>query len=290
MEKLTGELLQFDATDGIGLNGFLVHSGRKTRNVLIHVAGMTGNFYRSKFHWELAKAIKGRGFDLFLTGTRGDNNITGFYKCGKEDRAYIGTSYEVVTECVFDIEGAIRALRKLGYTNFALSGHSTGCQKVTYYQSKKKNRQVNAIVLLAPADDHNFEKKKLGKKYMKTVKLAQQMVRRGRGDELTPACITHYSWKRFLSYALPQNTEARLFNYDGALREFAGITVPVLVVFGSKEEYAAKPIKEYGKILAARTNSKRFTFISVPDANHSYHHKEDKVAKLVFSWLSRNWR
>ena len=64
----------------------------------------------------------------------------------------IGGCYEKFTDSILDIEGAISYVKKIGYDEIILEGHSYGCNKVAYYCSKNKDEAIKEIVLLAPCD------------------------------------------------------------------------------------------------------------------------------------------
>lgn len=179
-------------------------------------------------------------------------------------------------------------MRKVGYRKIVLSGHSTGCQKVTYYQSKTQDKKVDAIILLAPADDYNANKKELGENFLKTVRLAKNMIRTGKGDELLPkeTKIFFKTAKRFISVADLKQVEAQLFNYESKrLTYFAKIKCPIFVVFGDKEEYRTKPVTEYMKKLQHDTNSKNFGYAIIKGADHGFTSKEKETAKAIINWL-----
>ena len=94
-----------------------------------------------------------------------------------------------------------------------------------------------------------------------------------------------FSPRRFLSVADLGNIEARLFNYDGRMSEFANIKIPTYVVFGTKDEGAVKPVREYIKILGERSNSKVFSSFIIRGASHSFRGYEEVVAGQTVRWL-----
>lgn len=280
------ELVKFYASDGLTLHGLLFRSGKKTKNVIIDVFGMTGDFFGMNHLQEFVNLARKSKFDIFFAGNRGLGVVFRFDKKGSKKSFYSGTAKERFEDCTHDIKGAVRAMKLLRYSNIVLQGQSTGCQKITYYQYKTRDKNVKALVLMAPADDYNLARKTLGKKFSKAVKIAKQMVRNGRGDELIPSWISKYTAKRFLSFADPKNAEAQLFNYDGDLKMFSKITVPILAIFGSKEQYALKPVRKYMRILESKTNSKKFAWKIIKGGNHTCEGKEAELARTVIKWLA----
>lgn len=287
MEKLGCELIAFETKDRLKLHGALFSQGRKSRKAIVHFHGMTGNFFSHPLVWELARKSHSAGFDLFSANNRGFGNLTSFRK-GKK-RLKIGTALEKFTDCIKDIDAAISALQKLGYKEFVLCGHSTGCQKITYYQAKRKNLKVKALLLLAPGDDYNLAKTALKGKFDKAVNVARKMLSEGRGNERMPlwAHPTGYSALRFLSYADTRNPECQLFNYGGKLSLFSKVKVPILAMFGSKETVTDKTPMQMLAKLREKSHSIMLETVLVKGADHGFSGKEKEAVKRIIEFLGR---
>jgi alpha-beta hydrolase superfamily lysophospholipase len=284
---MCGELVKFTTKDGLVLDGFLFRSKRNNKRAILNVFGMTGNFFSSARYGALCAAAKGGGVDIFLANNRGMGVVNSFHTTGKR-RWYIGTAREKFEECIFDIDGAVKFLTRQGYREIILQGHSTGCQKVTYYCYRGMDQRVKGMILLAPCDDYNLARQvELKGKFPLAVRLAKEMVRSGKGIEFTPEWISHYTAKRFLSYADPKNIEARLFDYDSKMKEFGRIRQPILTVFGSKEENLTKPVRKYMSILESRTGSSDFEWKIIAGADHSFVGKEKELARIALDWAAR---
>lgn len=288
-QKMPGELVKFTTKDGLVLEGFLHHSAKKNRRAIIHVHGMIGTFYKPPFLWELSKELKDTGYDLFMFNNRGTGLETRFTSKGR--RKDIGTAHEKFEECILDIDAAIKTMQELGYKEFFLSGHSTGCQKITYYQAKKQNKKVKALLLLAPADDYNEARKKLGKKFQTAVKTAKQMDRQGKGPEIVPKWVSTYSGieafsaKRFLSVADSKSTEAQVYNYHGRMANFSKIKEPMFAVFGSKEAHKEISPRKMLKILREKTNSELLITCEIKGAKHSFYGNEKELVKGIKNFI-----
>lgn len=283
MRILNGQLVKFTASDGLELDGFIARGPKKTKTLLIHVHGMTGDFPSYRLHWIITETMHKIGIDTFLINTRGKSWYSWFHKGNKE--LIIGTCKERFEDSEKDIDAAIRAAKRLSYKKIILSGHSTGCQKITYYQSRAQDKNVAALVLLAPADDYSVTHKEMGRRFAKAVKLAKSMVRRGKGSEQMPSWVTKSTAKRFLSYADPKNVEAQVFNYDGELKHFQRVRCPVVAVFGSREEYKDRPVTRYGEILKSKTRSKNFNFVVIKGGDHGFKGHERGTIEKVAEWL-----
>ncbi len=283
-----GKLVNFYAKDGIRLSGFLV--GRKrAQTCAIFIHGMTGNFYGFDLPFLIADKLAKKDTALFTLNTRGHDMAARIYgyKNGKKIKLVGGTDFEKFEDSVLDIDGAIKIIEKKNFKKFILIGHSTGCQKVTYYQYKKRNKKVLALVLLAPCDDYNLHRKELGSKFAEVVKTAKTMVKNRKGNEVS-VLTSNFSAKRFLSVADTKNVEARLFDYDGKLDEFSKIKIPILAVFGSREQFAVKPVKTYLKMLGERTKSEYFESHLVKGAKHSFENHEEEVSNIVAKFISKS--
>jgi len=284
---LKGELVSFTTKDGLMLYGLLARPKRKSGIALINVHGLTGNFYRSSYVKALAKAAVAANLNFLTIEERGSYIAFRPRLKNKNSKKYMaGGAFEKFEDSVFDIEGAIRFLGGLGIKKIFLIGHSTGCQKVTYYQYKKKDKRVKAIILLAPADDYNLQKAELGKQFGSAAAFAKR--NKNHKDALMPGRYTKalLGVKRFLSFSDLRFAEARLFNYESnKLKEFGTIRQPILALFGDKEEYALKPVREYMKILERDTRSKRFDYLIIKGADHGFVGKEKNAAKAIMRWL-----
>jgi predicted alpha/beta-fold hydrolase len=284
--RLDGKLIRFPTTDKLELQGFLA-APRNSKRCILHVHGMTGSFYDSRLAWHIAKAAMRRGLAVFLLNTRGHDMVNGMDTWNRKKYGPIaGTDFERFEDCVTDIGAALAELKRLGFKDFVLSGHSTGCQKITYYQYRRKDRNVKGIALLAPASDYEIARKELGRKFSRVVAYAKRMVRDGKGNVQDKKIPQFFSAKRWLSIADLKNPEARLFDYDGKLSEFSRVTVPILAVFGSKEQHVYRPVERYLSTLGKRTRSLAYTPYIVKGGNHSFHGFEGNAAKVVVGWAA----
>lgn len=278
MEKKL-ELITFETTDGYELDGALVYSDNST--LIIHIHGMSGNFYGGKINKLFLNEIS-KDFDVLAINTRG-HGLTEKIR-GKKKKVLGGTSNEIFTDTIYDIEGAIKFAKKLGYKNIILSGHSTGCQKITYYQAKKQNKIIKAFLLLSPCDDYGLTKKQ--KHYKKYFNLAKKMMKSKKANEVLKIPNNTFTAKRWLSIADPKNEEAKVFNYESNLNYFSKIKEPIFVSFGSKD-YFGKSLnaKKTLNILKNKTSSSIFETVIIPNADHMYKGKEKELKERIEEFL-----
>ncbi len=280
---MNGEIINFLTGDGLQLYGFL--SGAKSKVGIIYLHGMTGNFYWKDFISELSDATEKNKIRLLSFGNRGAGLISNFYKKNGRSRT-IGTNLEKFEDCAKDIDAAVSFMRKRGFKKIFLAGHSTGCQKSAYYMAKRNDKRIAGIILLAPADDYGIYKKKFGNRMKKLLQVSRKMISKGKGNELMQKYSGEipYSAQRLNSVVDLKRAEARIFNYETDLEFVKKIRVPMLAVFGAKEEHAIiKPQKMLDMIKAAARA--RCETLLVSGANHSFKGKEKHVVNAVVNWV-----
>ncbi len=254
------------------LDGFWVTAKRKprTRQLLVFVHGMGSNFYKSQFKKAWMRLAPPRGIDVFCFNNRG---------CEAD------VADETFIDCLADIDAALAFARHEGYREIYLLGHSTGCQKIMYYQHKRKPRDVKALLLTAPGDDLAIARRDLGKDYDKWIHRARELVHSGKGENrLPPKCLS-FSARRFVSAADPRSLEANLFRLDGDLKIFRKLTLPILAVFPEEEQYACIPVREAGEMLRRASRSKHFANLYIPRADHSFRGEEEACVRECLCWL-----
>lgn len=286
--RMRGDLIHFEALDKLELEG-LLSAPAKSKICVVHVHGMTDNFTGLSLVDSVMRAAFAHGMSFFTFNNRGMGTITVFQRL-KEHRIYrtMGTSFENFVDCVLDIHAALKMLRERGYTKFILSGHSTGCQKILYYHMKKQSQAVKGLIFLAPADDMNYQKKMLGKrKFKETLKIAAELVSSGQGKELMPTQIepSYFSAKRYYELYRPGTIEGNLFNYEGDLSAVSKVKIPLLAVFGSKEEYAALSPRRMLRLLHQKFHHPYSRTVLIKNADHCFCNFENDAEKVVTQWL-----
>ena len=279
--SVAGELASFSSGAGRRrrmLDGFHVKGAGP---LVVFVHGMGSNFYRSGLKKAFLAGGAARGEGVLSFDNRGAGR---------------GTEGERFRECLDDIDGALRWARRRGYREAVLVGHSTGCQKITYWQAMRGGRggrdraAVRGLVLLAPADDNAILRRDLGRAFAGRVAWAKRQVAEGRREAQVPGLYERFEAARFLSVADERNPEANVFRYAGRLEKFRKVKIPVLAVFGSEEEFAAIPPSEMLGILAEKTKSARFLGWEVEGAGHGFHGFEEDVAEGTFRWIATQGR
>jgi pimeloyl-ACP methyl ester carboxylesterase len=273
---IPGDLVAFPAAGRL-LDGFWRHGRERQPRLLVLVHGMGGNYYRSALKQELMERGPGAGCDVLSFNNRGSGE---------------GVLTERFSGCLADLDGALAFGRRAGYRRFILAGHSTGCQKIAYYQSRRKDPAVEAFVHLAPGDDYAITAREMGERAL--ARLVARLSKRAaacKGAEPVPRVkglpemCAGFSCERFLSIADPRRVEAGLFRYGGPLRVFSRLALPTLVLFGDREEFACLPLERMAAILRAKTAAACFRFRVIRGADHGFHGKEREAAAAVYAFI-----
>jgi alpha-beta hydrolase superfamily lysophospholipase len=280
-------LQRITTKDGLELQGLLFEPDKKTAKALIHVHAWVGNFYENNFINYIAEAAVAQGFAFLTFNNRGAGFVTDFIKRNRSGFKYvrIGGASEKFEDCVLDISAVLDFLEKRGYKSFVLQGHSTGCQKATYYKFKTKNKKVCGLVELSPADDVAYVKKLLGGKYREALNIAKKMVSSGKSGEPVPAWMAFYpslSAKTFLNIADPKSVSAKIFDYIGELKEIKNVECPVLAISGSRDEYQDNP---EGKLEILKNQVANCSTKFMINSDHWFTNYEKQLAKLIGNWL-----
>jgi len=86
---------------------------------------------------------------------------------------------------VDDISGIINYVKEKGIGEIYLVGHSTGCQKIAYYLSRKNHSQISGAVLIAPMSDYAASLKLNTDSLLeKQLSLANDLLQDGKPNEL----------------------------------------------------------------------------------------------------------
>ncbi|MDR0993942.1 MAG: alpha/beta fold hydrolase [Verrucomicrobiota bacterium] len=252
------------------LDGFFRPAPEAISPLLVFVHGMGSNFYRSALKKAFLDVAPAMGVSILSFNNRG---------------AERGTEDERFETCLLDLDAVMSFARRHGYRQIVLIGHSTGCQKATFWQAKRQRREVKGVVLLAPTDDQATVQRDLGRRFEQKVAWAREQVALGKGDRLVAGLYERFTAARFLSVADPRRTEASLFRYAGPLTHFRRVRCPVLAIFGEKEEFAAIPPAQMLGILRRKTRSVDYDDWLIPATGHSFKGCEQELALVVCDWI-----
>lgn len=306
---MTTDHISFSTTDRLTLPGLLYAPSQPTATAVVWLHGMgdSGVFYSPKRITALAEALTEQGMALLAFNNRGAHNSKILYhddptiaKSAQRYRA--GTHYELIADCVHDIDGAVDFLSQLGYSQLHLAGHSTGANKIAVYDALQPNNPFLKYVLAGPGDDVGLWYQQLGAaKFDRALSYANAALDNGRPYKIMPIYSGLFPFSaQSVADMLSPDGDYNIFPYYEALhgtlgtkplfRHYGAITRPMLIIAGEHDEStsSAGGTEAAFKLLKENTNRLALAesdFKIVANSDHSFHGAEADFAKKVASWL-----
>lgn len=297
------QLTHFLTPDKLRLPGLLYEPDSKTKKVAIylHGNGTSSVFYDPSINMS-GKQFTDNGIAYFPFNNRGANLIKSLKKetPNGEERVMYGTAYELIKECILDINGAIEFLKEKGYEEFYLIGESTGANKIVVYNYYQQQNPVSKYILLSGGDDTGLYFNELGTdKFMQILKVSKEKIAEGKGTELISTDLYSVMPMSYQSMydTLNPDGDYNIFPYNEVMnnlhlsskelfREFKTINKPTLVVYGAEDEFCYGKVPECVEILKENTtHSDLFEYNIIEDADHGFHGKEQELFNLITSFL-----
>ncbi len=264
------------------LNG-LLFGPRTPERVLVWVHGLGGSAFSNGGY--LAKIVD-RKTAVLTFSNRGHDIVSGIRREDGTHGPYGGEVHEVFTECVDDIEGAVRFARRLGAKEIYVGGSSTGSQKTVYWASHiKRARGVRGLVLAVPLSDHASAVALHGARQVRrALEAARSLVRRGDPHALLPEGRWQqpFDAQRFVSLYGGDGPE-EVFPYWDATRRprvLRQLRQPILVLLAGNDEYGDRPAKDIGGWFAKHLKTGDRVVV-VPGVGHGFKGGESLVAHAV---------
>ena len=292
------ERIDFLATDGINLNGFIykADTSSNSKKVILAVHGMSSNCFK-KIDEIIAKKMNENGIDYFCFNNRGSELVKYIRKNinGKKEKHLGGTTYEDVLEGYEDIVGAILKLEELGYKEIYLQGHSLGCTKIVYTYNELKEEEdknlenIKGVILLSLIDIPSTLKIYLRDKFDTYLNLAEEKEKAGLKKELMPkdAFIHPISVKSFLRYAR-DNKEIDFARYseDNEFEKLNNIDCPIMMRWGNNNEMILQNAEELVELINQKINNPKKDISFVDGADHGYHNREEILAEQILKFIN----
>lgn len=292
------EQIDFLATDGIKLNGFLYKNEEKTDKVILSVHGMSSNCFKER-DTVIANYANKNNIDYFCFNNRGSELVKYIRRDieGRKEKMLGGTTYEDVLEGYEDIVGAILKLKELGYEKIYLQGHSLGCTKIVYTYHELKDEEENdilssikGIILLSLVDIPMALKVYLRDKYEKYLELAEEKEKAGKLKDIMPkdSFIHPISVKTFLRYARDnQDIDFAKFGQDTELEYLNQIDAPLFMRWGNDNEMILQKADELVAQVSNCISNAEKDIDYVDGANHSYNGKETILAQQIIDFIKK---
>lgn len=297
-------LVEFRAEDELHLCGLLCEPEEKsdTAVIMLHGNGSSTIFHDAEAINIIAPIFNAAGITYFPFDNRGAGDIQ-LLKRGEAERlqrVWYGMAYELIEECVLDIEAAITFLKQRGYRNFYLIGYSTGANKICLYDYIQPNNEVKGYILAGGGDDTGGWYTQLGEQgFMSALRSSGEALAQGKGRELAPKALVG---DMFMSYQSLYDTinpegsyntfpfyealyEVRLSETKPLFQEFQTLHKPSLVVYGEHDEYCYGQVPKIVEILSQHAPSVSTEFTVIPDTDHSFHGKYAELTKLCLQFI-----
>ena len=286
-------LVRFGVAEEIDLSGLLFEPKRRSTRAAIFLHGMGGSFEPRRTNL-LGERFVDAGIAFFAFNNRGS------YLIRRLGRGIGGMAYERIRECVADIDGAIRELRRRGYRDLTLIGHSTGANKIAVYDHYKKRNIVKRYVLAGGGDDTGLAFAHLGseRRFRAALEKARARMYERRGDELVPPSISAVqpmSWRSFYDLANPDG-DYNVFPFLEAMRGIRlsrkprfrylrGIRKPTLAIWGEADEFCYGDVSGCVAALANAIGAKpEFELAIMKAADHGFGGFEAELAEMIIRW------
>lgn len=298
-------LSHFLTTDNLRLPGLLYEPKTKTRHValFLHGCGSSSVFYKPVMNmW--GDLFTKNGISFFPFNNRGAHLVKSLHQETEEEeseRVLGGTYYELIEECVYDIDGALAFLKTKGYDTFYLIGHSTGANKIVVYDSLKKQNSVSRYILLAGGDDTGLNFDMLGeKRFYQALKRAKKEIDSGHEMRIVPKYVypEPYTYRALFDVLNPDG-EYNTFPFYEYLHQkklsskplfwmYKQITKPMFIVYGEQDEFCYDNVESCIETLAKHTNPKsKAQFETIPDTGHGFDEKEKELGTMMTDWLTK---
>jgi pimeloyl-ACP methyl ester carboxylesterase len=264
-------------TDTLAFDGaFYEPDGGATAGAVLLCHGNTINFYVGAPRF-LPPALTALGFACLSFNRRGHDILS-----IRNSRAAEGAAFQTTAEGIADNRYAARWMAARGFPHPVVIGHSNGGMLAV--QHVADHPETPALVLLSAhtggtGQVENASRAGLmaGDQLGEITAQARAMVVDGRGRDLLlmPGWWYVASAESFLD---------RLTSMPVILDLAPRITCPVLFIRGGQESRESYPAEEF----QARAGGPCDVEV-VPNCDHFYVGREDRVTKIVVSWLKRRF-
>lgn len=281
--------------DGLELDSVLFEPKKKTKKAIIHIHGITGHYLQNHFISFMAREYPKSRYAFLTFNNRGHDYIADIIKTDMAggDRIQKGSAFDILEECVMDILPAMDYLKKRGYQEIILQGHSLGVLKVVYFLSTVRNHGVSKALLLSPMDVIHLLNTQV-KDWKSWRNMAKTMIDSGRGQQFmgikiwldVPICADTF-WN-----CTQDDSNMWSFNFTNPGKDFIhyqDIRIPTLVVLPEQDTYAEGVGPEIAKKELEKSLSKKYLKVQVvPKSGHSYWGREEELLRLIIEWLKKH--
>lgn len=285
------EFTRFKASDGVELQGWL--SNENSNIAVVHIHGMSGNGYENYFLDNLREMYSKNGISFFTIDTRGRGIISSFWQGNEIDSWGEGTKlggscFEIFSESVDDIQGAIDYLKLQGKSKIILQGHSLGGSKVVNYLIMKNNPEIIGVVLLAPTDMIGWAN--TDSHHQEYLKKSEELISCGEAEELVGAqCWLDKTPLSAQTYPTlcKTGTAVDIYGEQAGGARLGKIRVPTLIAYGDNDIGIAKVDGTLDKWIKRieRVKNQNTKISVIKGATHGFKGCEKELSKDIESFI-----
>lgn len=265
---ISTEFIRLTTADGVETSGLIYAPvGRAPRAGVVLVHGYASNFY-SGSTGHLSRGLAERGFMTIAINMR------------DHDR---GPKTNLFEENRWDEQVAVDELAHRGVAPLAMVGSSLGTNRVLFYVAETQDQRIKAVVLLAaPGNAFEWNVRRFGRESAtRTLQEAQRLQAAGRGKELMlvdlgPLGKALYSADHLVSLRGPRTK-------SDPFRNIAGVTTPILLVYGTADRLVEVEVGR--RLKTAATRGQRVDLVEIAGADHNFSKDTDELASAVERWL-----
>lgn len=273
-----------------GLRLPMIHFESNKKDIcVICIHGMCGTIIDNYFATVWGKLLAKNDIGFIYEHNRGhsiENDIV--MKDGSFKRC--GCMYEILEDCIYDIDLAIQTAKEKGYKRIILLGHSLGCNKVIYYYYKKHPNILG--IILASAPDMIESHLLIEPDYEELLKEAKENIDKNQPTKLLHKMIEDYMYMSSQTYYNWFHKNSNLNNLPiisnpKNWEQLETIDVPILTFSGSKDE---DYYLHLDLLKEKATNCKNFEYQIIENTGHTYQEKELETGTLILNWINKNFK
>ena len=204
-----------------------------------------------------------------------------------------GMAYELLHECIYDIDGALAWASQHAYHDVYLAGHSTGANKIVFRLSEASSDiPIKGAFLLSGGDDISLQTSRLPDIASTHLKLHQTILA-GQANDLVPQDL--FPGEHPISYQsfaelITEHGDYDIFPFARYGKEVSGaaqsyfkrykkVSVPLHVIYGENDFGTVIPVAKAVAILTEF--NKLATGHIIAGADHNFANREAELAAVI---------
>lgn len=278
------KIIEVETSDNVALYGCWY--GEKFKDTCVIITnGTCGNVFENKFLRVVGEELEKKGISFVYVHNRG-----AFHRLDTSNNKPIGTTYELFDDCLLDIQSYIDWAKKQGYKQIILGGHSYGANKVIYYLSQAKNKDICKYILISPTDIGNLKDHEK-ESAAQLMPIALEYKKAGKLDELLPIPFDNYNLytaSAFLDFV--NNKHSRnlpIYSNEGDWRQLKRIKQIGLFVMGEKDGYAFGDATTHLQTINENSKNKNNLVKVIENCGHTFKGKEKELANAILGFVQQ---